>query len=131
LRSSSASPMDRETTPRPIHSRQILELTYARDPYFLDFINLPARTNKEYFAVITSPLSLKGLQKQIKGVHGRQAATGISDFKGWAAFEERASLLWENAHYYNEEGSSIYEMATELKVRRHLSPLQTYPYMCD
>lgn len=83
----------------------------------MDFINLPARTYKDYFAVITQPLSLKGLQKQVKGVHGRQAATGVSDFKGWATFEERASLLWVNAHYYNEEGSPIYELATELKAR--------------
>lgn len=87
-----------------------------RGPYFLDFINLPARTYKDYFAVITYPLSLKGLQKLVKGIHGRQPATGVSDFKSWAAFEEKASLLWTNAHFYNEEGSVIYAMATELKV---------------
>ncbi|KAK2068253.1 hypothetical protein P8C59_002902 [Phyllachora maydis] len=85
------------------------------DPYFLDFINLPPRSMKEYFSVIANPLSLKGLQKQVKGIHGRQAATGVSVFKCWAAFEERASLLWNNAHYYNEEGSEVYEAATELK----------------
>ncbi|KAL2135503.1 hypothetical protein VTI74DRAFT_8234 [Chaetomium olivicolor] len=85
------------------------------DPYFLDFINLPPRTYKDYFAVITSPLSLKGLQKLVKGIHGRQPATGISDFKTWAAFEEKASLLWTNAHFYNEEGSVIHTLATELK----------------
>lgn len=82
----------------------------------MDFINLPARSNKDYFAVITSPLSLKGLQKLVKGIHGRQPATGISDFKNWASFEEKASLLWNNAHFYNEEGSDIYRLATELKV---------------
>ncbi|KAK1755277.1 Bromodomain-containing protein [Echria macrotheca] len=85
------------------------------DPYFLDFINLPARSYRDYFAVIDNPLSLKGLQKQVKGVHGRQPATGISDFKSWAAFEERARLLWDNAHFYNEEGSVIYNLATKLK----------------
>jgi hypothetical protein len=78
---------------------------------------LPARTYKDYFAVITSPLSLKGLQKLVKGIHGRQPATGVSDFKSWAAFEEKASLLWTNAHFYNEEGSVIHSLATELKVR--------------
>lgn len=86
------------------------------DPYFLDFINLPPRSYKDYFAVITSPLSLKGLQKLVKGIHGRQPATGVSDFKSWAAFEEKASLLWTNAHFYNEEGSVIHTLATELKV---------------
>lgn len=84
-------------------------------PHFLDFINLPPRSFKDYFAVITSPLSLKGLQKLVKGIHGRQAATGISDFKSWAAFEEKASLLWTNAHFYNEDGSEIHTLATELK----------------
>lgn len=39
----------------------------------------------------------------------------MSEFKSWAAFEEKASLLWNNAHYYNEEGSVIYDLATELK----------------
>lgn len=60
---------------------------------------------------------MKGLQKLVKGIHGRQPATGVSDFKTWAAFEEKASLLWNNAHFYNEEGSVIYKLATELKVR--------------
>jgi hypothetical protein len=77
---------------------------------------LPPRTLKEYFSVIEDPLSLKGLQKLIKGIHGRHEATGVSDFKGWAAFEEKSSLLWTNAHFFNEEGSEIYELATELKV---------------
>lgn len=95
-----------------------LTLLHSGDPYFLDFINLPPRSMKEYFSVIANPLSLKGLQKQVKGIHGRQAATGVSVFKCWAAFEERASLLWNNAHYYNEEGSEVYEAATELKVGR-------------
>ncbi|KAK1828548.1 Bromodomain-containing protein [Podospora conica] len=85
------------------------------DPYFLDFINLPARAYKEYFAVITNPLSIKGLQKQVKGIRGRAAATGVSDFKSWTAFEERASLLWTNAHFFNEPDSKIYQLATELK----------------
>lgn len=67
--------------------------------------------------MIQEPLSLKGLQKLIRGVHGRQAATGISDFKSWDALESKASLLWTNAHFYNEEGSPIYNLATELKVR--------------
>ncbi|KAL1838115.1 hypothetical protein VTJ49DRAFT_3020 [Mycothermus thermophilus] len=87
----------------------------GNDPYFLDFINLPPRSYKDYFAVITNPLSLKGLQKLIKGIHGRQPATGVSDFKSWAQLEEKASLLWNNAHFYNEEGSVIYTLATELK----------------
>lgn len=40
----------------------------------------------------------------------------MSHFKNWAAMEEKASLLWNNAFYYNEEGSEIYDLAQELKV---------------
>lgn len=80
------------------------------------FLNLPPRSLKEYFSVITDPLSLRGLQKLVKGIHGRQPPTGVSDFQSWAAFEEKACLLWNNAHYFNEEGSPIYELATQLQV---------------
>lgn len=62
-------------------------------------------------------MSLKKLWRAIKGMHGRGGATGVSHFKNWAALEEKASLLWDNAFYYNEEGSEIYELAQELKVR--------------
>lgn len=41
----------------------------------------------------------------------------MSHFKNWTAMEEKASLLWSNAFYYNEEGSEIYDLAQELKVR--------------
>lgn len=89
---------------------------------FEPFLNLPPRSLKEYFSIIAQPLSLKALQKLVKGIHGRQSATGISDFKTWAAFEEKASLLWNNAHYFNEEGSPIYNLATELEVHHDQIP---------
>lgn len=66
------------------------------------------------------PISLKKLQKSVKGVKGRNEATGTSEFKTWAAFEETASLLWKNAFFYNEEGSEIYELGQELEVRAKL-----------
>lgn len=40
----------------------------------------------------------------------------MTEYKSWAAFEEKASLLWENAYYYNEDGSPIANMAKELEV---------------
>ncbi|KAL7926910.1 Bromodomain-containing protein [Trichoderma austrokoningii] len=85
------------------------------DAYFEPFINLPPRALKDYYKVITDPLSLKKLQKIVKGVHGRNDATGVSDFKSWSAFEERSKLLWTNAYFYNEEGSDIYVLAQELE----------------
>lgn len=86
------------------------------EAYFEPFINLPPRALKDYYRVVKDPMSLRKLQKATKGVHGRNEATGISDLKSWAAFEEAASLLWDNAKYYNEEGSEIYELARELQV---------------
>ncbi|KAI0860122.1 Bromodomain-containing protein [Xylaria cubensis] len=84
-------------------------------PYFEPFIYLPPRTLKDYYEVIAEPLSLKKLQKQVRGQHGRLEATYVSDFKGWAAFEDQASLIWKNAYHYNEDGSEIFAMAQELE----------------
>ena len=69
--------------------------------------------------VIKDPLSLKKLQKHVKGVHGRGERTGSSDFRTWASFEDKAKKLWENAYVYNEEGSEISNMAKELEVGTH------------
>lgn len=79
-------------------------------------MNLPPRALKDYYKMIQEPLSLKKLQKIVKGVQGRNDATGVSEFKNWAQFAEKAKLLWDNAYYYNEEGSDIYELAQELEV---------------
>lgn len=78
---------------------------------------MPDKSLKDYYSLIDEPMSLKKLWRNIKGMQGRGGATGVSHFKNWAAMEEKASLLWNNAFYYNEEGSEIYELAQELKVR--------------
>jgi Bromodomain len=84
--------------------------------YFEVFINLPPRSLKDYYAIIKEPLSIKKLQKFVKGVRGREDPSGVSEFKSWNQFEEKARLLWENARTYNEDGSDIYELASELEV---------------
>ena len=68
--------------------------------------------------VIKDPISLTKLQRHVKGIHGRGGGekTGTSDFRTWAAFEEKAKKLWENAYLYNEDGSEISDMAKELEV---------------
>ncbi|KAK8132779.1 Bromodomain-containing protein [Apiospora kogelbergensis] len=83
--------------------------------YFEAFIYLPARSLKDYYEIIAEPMSLKALHKQVRGQHGRTQATGVSDFKSWAAFEDQASLIWKNAYHYNEDGSEIFVMAQELE----------------
>ncbi|KAI5467456.1 hypothetical protein BGZ63DRAFT_27560 [Mariannaea sp. PMI_226] len=86
------------------------------DAYFEAFINLPPRSLKDYFKVISDPLSIKKLQRMVRGSHGRAGVSGVSDFKTWAAFAEKSKLLWTNAYFYNEEGSEIYALAQELEV---------------
>ncbi|KAK8016331.1 Bromodomain-containing protein [Apiospora rasikravindrae] len=98
--------------------------------YFEAFIYLPARSLKDYYEIIAEPMSLKALHKQVRGQHGRTQATGVSDFKSWAAFEDQASLIWKNAYHYNEDGSEIFVMAQELekiklKVQNAEKPAQT------
>ncbi|CAK7218032.1 hypothetical protein SCUCBS95973_003352 [Sporothrix curviconia] len=83
--------------------------------YFEPFFNLPPRSLKDYFQVIKDPLSIKKLQKLVKGIRSRTDRSGVTEFKSWAAFEEKASLLWENAYYYNEDGSLIANMAKDLE----------------
>ncbi|KAI0837459.1 Bromodomain-containing protein [Hypoxylon sp. FL0890] len=83
--------------------------------YFEPFLYLPPRSLKDYFEIIAEPLSLKALQKQVRGQRGRGPATGVSEFKHWAAFEDQASLIWKNAYHYNEDGSEIFLMAQELE----------------
>jgi hypothetical protein len=84
---------------------------------FLPFIKLPTRDELEdYYKVIPNPIDLTMLRKRVKGVRGKQAATGISEFKSWAAFEEASSYLWRNAFVYNEDGSDISVLAKELQV---------------
>lgn len=79
---------------------------------------MPPKSLKDYYQLIDEPMSLKKLWRAIKGMVGRAGATGVSEFKSWAALEEKASLLWSNAFYYNEEGSEIFELAKELKVSK-------------
>ena len=78
--------------------------------------------------MIQEPISVKKLQRMVKGIFGRhQESTGISEFKTWAQFEEKAKLLWTNAYYYNEEGSEIYELAQELEVCVQRDAMQSKP----
>lgn len=104
---------------RQIH-KHFWSLTLShRDEYptFEPFVSLPPRTLKDYYQIITHPVSLKGLQKRVRGNHGRNGLTGVSDFKSWNAFEEEVKYIWRNAWHYNEDGSEISLLAKELEVR--------------
>ena len=80
------------------------------------FLNLPSRELRDYYQVIKHPVCLKSVQKQVRGIKGRDKPTGVSFFKSWAAFEEEMRHIWENARTYNQDGSEIFELASEFEV---------------
>ncbi|KAH0559974.1 hypothetical protein GP486_003504 [Trichoglossum hirsutum] len=79
------------------------------------FINLPSRKLVDYYAIIKHPVSLRGLEKLVRGIQGRNEATGVSVFKNWKDFEDEVSYIWRNARQYNEDGSEITELAGQLE----------------
>lgn len=87
----------------------------SRQPRFEDFVQLPSRALKDYYQHIKQPMSITAFRKLTRGEHGRKDATFVSDFRSWAAFEESCSLLWENAYFYNDDDSEIFQVAKELE----------------
>ncbi|KAI5366470.1 putative bromodomain-containing protein [Septoria linicola] len=82
---------------------------------FTPFVFLPSRSLVDYYRYIKHPVSLKSVQKRVRGQHGRNAPTGISDFKTWDTFEQEVSFIWRNARDYNEDGSDMYALAGDLE----------------
>ncbi|KAJ9648430.1 hypothetical protein H2199_001285 [Coniosporium tulheliwenetii] len=82
---------------------------------FQPFVNLPPRSLTDYYHTIKNPVSLKGVQKRVRGVHGRNPPTWKTDLKTWDAFEQEFSMIWKNARLYNEDGSDIYNLSIELE----------------
>lgn len=98
---------------------------------FTPFVNLPSRRLEDYYKTIRHPVSLKGVQKRLKGVHGRAPPTGVTDFKTWDAFQDEVSFIWRNAREFNQDGSDMYNLAGEFEVsfERHgiIFPLTDSP----
>jgi len=67
--------------------------------------------------LISRPVSLKSIQREVKGLEGKNKKTGVSNFGSWHEFEEVMNLIWQNARTYNEDGTQISELAGELEVR--------------
>ena len=82
----------------------------------INFINLPSRTLVDYYKVIKHPVSLKGLQKLVRGIKGHAPPSGSTLLKSWKAFDEEASFIWNNAREYNEDSSEIVRLASILQV---------------
>lgn len=81
------------------------------------FLNLPSRELRDYYRVIKHPVCLRSVQKQVRGVKGRDKPTGHTLLKSWQAFEDESDYIWNNAREYNEDGSGISKLATQLEVR--------------
>ncbi|KAK3720854.1 hypothetical protein LTR37_003517 [Vermiconidia calcicola] len=79
------------------------------------FGNLPTRKLEDYYKVIRHPVSLKSVAKRARGQHGRAPPTGVTDFKTWDTFQDEVSFIWRNAQDYNEDGSDMYNLASDFK----------------
>lgn len=80
-----------------------------------NFLQLPSRALKDYYAAIKNPESLHGLKKKATGKQGHLEPTGVSLMKSWTEFEDRVGLIWRNARQYNEDGSDISVLAGQLE----------------
>jgi hypothetical protein len=89
-------------------------------------VTLPPKTLTDYYKVIETPVSLRAVQKRVRGQHGRGTSTGLTDFATWEAFEKHVSWIWVNARTYNEDGSEMYNLSHEFEVS-HI-PLLLDPY---
>lgn len=83
---------------------------------FSPFVNMPPRELTDYYRLIKRPISLNYVKKRTRGQHGRGAATMMTDYKNWDAFEEDVSYIWRNAREYNEDGSDMFNLAGEFEV---------------
>lgn len=81
------------------------------------FLNLPSRDLRDYYRLIKHPVCLKGVQKAVRGIKGREKPTGQTLLTSWQAFEAETKHIWKNAREYNEDGSEIFNLAGELEVR--------------
>lgn len=70
---------------------------------------------KDYYATIKHPLSIKGAQKLVRGIKGREKHTGTTFLDTWQEFDEEVSHIWNNARLYNEDESEISKLAGKLE----------------
>ncbi|CAD6589031.1 MAG: hypothetical protein ASARMPREDX12_003568 [Alectoria sarmentosa] len=99
---------------------EMINHTDAEDQaIFAPFIHLPPRTLVDYYKVTKHPVSLKSVQKLVRGIKGREPPTGSTFLKSWHAFEEEASYVWKNARDYNEDGSDLFVLSEELESYFH------------
>lgn len=83
------------------------------------FIGKPDRNlYRDYYEIIQHPVSLRSIQKKVRGTDRRKIPSRTTAYPTWRDFEEEVSYIWRNAREYNEDGSEIYMLAGVLEVRR-------------
>ncbi|KAJ5728561.1 uncharacterized protein N7483_003069 [Penicillium malachiteum] len=76
------------------------------------FVGKPDRAlYRDYYEIIQYPVSLRSIQKKVRGTDGRKKGTGMTAFPTWQSFADEVSYLWRNAREYNEDGSEIAALA--------------------
>lgn len=85
------------------------------------FIGKPDRNlYRDYYEIIQHPVSLRSIQKKVRGTDSRKNSSRTTAYPTWHDFEEEVSYIWRNAREYNEDGSEISILAGILEVRRAL-----------
>ncbi|OOQ86401.1 hypothetical protein PEBR_21542 [Penicillium brasilianum] len=96
------------------------ELTRLKDDDGEDvaypFIGKPDRNlYRDYYEIIQHPVSLRTIQKQVRGTDSRKNPSKTTAFPTWKSFEEEVAYIWRNAREYNEDGSDISMLAEAKK----------------
>ena len=82
------------------------------------FIGKPDRAlYRDYYELIQHPVSLRSIQKKVRGTDSRKNTSKTTAYPTWQSFEEEVSFIWRNAREYNEDDSEISALAGILEVR--------------
>ncbi|CAG7936089.1 unnamed protein product [Penicillium olsonii] len=76
------------------------------------FIGKPDRAlYRDYYELIQHPVSLRSIQKKVRGTDSRKNTSKTTAYPTWQSFEEEVSFIWRNAREYNEDDSEISALA--------------------
>ncbi|KAJ5205624.1 Bromodomain [Penicillium cf. griseofulvum] len=100
------------------------ELTRLKDADGEDvsypFIGKPDRNlYRDYYEIIQHPVSLRSIQKRVRGTDSRKNSSRTTAYPTWQSFEEEVSYVWRNAREYNEDDSDIAVLAGVLEDHFH------------
>ncbi|CAI7588112.1 unnamed protein product [Penicillium discolor] len=100
------------------------ELTRLKDSDGEDvsypFIGKPDRNlYRDYYEIIQHPVSLRSIQKRVRGTDSRKNSSKTTAYPTWQSFEEEVSYVWRNAREYNEDDSDISILAGVLENHFH------------